>query len=132
MCVASEKVEQLYQAGLKAQEALKDPQQKRSSYKTAARKDHPLFDLNPQIAREFLLRSQSETNNSSVSFQQPQEQFTQWKEEEEQALKVEQTPEERPTSFAQALLRKLNITEEGEGSNGPKGLNSILCNCFQV
>ena len=119
--IASEKVEQLYQAELKAQETLKDPQRKRSSYKTATRKDHPLFDVNPRIAREFLLRSQLDTNNNGVSFQQAHEQFTQWKEEEEQALKVEQTQEERPASFAQALLRKLNIAEDDEGSNGLKG-----------
>lgn len=93
---------------------------KRSSYK-ATRKEQPLFDINPRVALEFLLRAQSEKDGSKVTFQLPDEKFTQWKKEEEQALKVEQTPEERPTSFAQALLRKLNISEDND-TNGAKGL----------
>lgn len=114
-------VEQLYQSSIVPKEAPKEPPQKRSSYKAVARKEQPLFDINPRIAREFLLRAQSEADDS-VTFQLPNEQFTQWKEEEESALKVEQPPEERPTSFAQALLRKLNISDGGDGTNGSKGV----------
>ena len=118
--IAFEMVEQIYQSSVVPKEAQKEPPPKRSSYKVVARKEQPLFDINPRVAREFLLRAQSEADGS-ITFQLPNEQFTQWKEEEESALKVEQPPEERPTSFAQALLRKLNIADGGDGTNGPKG-----------
>ena len=69
---------------------------------------------------EFLERARVGADSRSVTFQQPQEQFTQWKEEEQQAIKVEQPPEGPPTSFAQALLRKLNFND-GSNVNGIKG-----------
>ena len=119
---ASEKVEQIYQISLAPKE--KEGPSKRASYKSTARKEQPLFDVNPRIAREFLTRSRLETGNARITFQLPNEEFTQWKEEEKVATKTEQTPEVRPTSFAEALLRKLNIAGEEEG--GPKGLHSLL------
>ena len=80
----------------------------------------PLFDINPQTTKEFLERVRAEANNYDISFQLPQEQFTQWKEEEQQAIKAEQPVEGPPTSFAQALLRKLNFNDAAD-ANGTKG-----------
>ncbi|MCJ1471959.1 hypothetical protein MMC13_000602 [Lambiella insularis] len=115
-----EKVEQIYQASLIPKEVQKEPAPKKPSSK-ATRKEIPLFDINPRSAREFLLRAQGE-HIKNVSFQLPLEQFTQWKEEEQQAIKAEQAPEGPPTSFAQALLRKLNFSD-GNDSNGIKGIS---------
>ncbi|MCJ1379926.1 hypothetical protein MMC17_003029 [Xylographa soralifera] len=112
-----EKVEQLYQALLTAKEPQKEPAPRKTSTK-AARKETPLFDINPRTSREFLLRAQGE-NLNSISFQLPHEHFTQWKEEEQQATKVEPPPEGPPTSFAEALRRK-KFNDELE-SNGAKG-----------
>ena len=122
---AFENVEKAYQSSLLQKESQKEPLPKKSTNKASGRKEQqPLFDLNPRIAREFLLRSQSKTDqtvNDVVTFQLPGQQFTQWKNEEEKAIKAEQPPEQPPSSFAQALLRKLNIVEE---DSGPKGMDS--------
>lgn len=117
--IAFEKVEQIYQASLVPKEIQIEPTTKKLSSKIN-RKEISLFDINPLSAREFLLRAQAE-DIKSVSFQLPQEQFTQWKEEQKQAIKAEQAPEGPPTSFAQALLRKLNFNN-GADSNGAKGI----------
>lgn len=85
------------------------------------RKEIPLFDINPRTTMEFLERARAGTDSHGVTFQQTQEQFTQWKEEEQEAIKAEQAPEGPPTSFAQALLRKLNF-HDGSDANGTKGL----------
>ncbi|MCJ1438230.1 hypothetical protein MMC27_007617 [Xylographa pallens] len=114
---AFEKVEQIYQASLAAKEPQKETAPKKTSSKST-RKETPLFDINPQTSTEFLLRAQ-EANLNNISFQLPHEQFTQWKEEEQQATKVEQTPEGPPTSFAEALRRK-KLNDDLE-SNGTKG-----------
>ncbi|MCJ1400515.1 hypothetical protein MMC11_003721 [Xylographa trunciseda] len=113
-----EKVEQLYQASLAPKEPQKESAPKKTSSK-ATRKETPLFDINPRTAKEFLLRAQG-ANINNVSFQLPHEQFTQWKEEEQQATKVEQPPEGPPTSFAEALRRKkFNDELESNGNKGP-------------
>ena len=120
--LAFENVEKTFQSSLLQQEAQKEPPSKKSVSKVSGRKEQqPLFDLNPRIAREFLSRFQSRSNQTVddiVTFQLPGQQFTQWKNEEEKAIKAEQPPEQPPSSFAQALLRKLNIVEE---ESGPKG-----------
>ena len=100
-------------------ESQKEPLPKKPISK-AARKDVPLFDINPQTTKEFLERAKAGADNYDVSFQLPQEQFTQWKEEEQQAIKTEQPVEGPPTSFAQALLRKLNFNDTAD-ANGTKG-----------
>ena len=120
--LAFENVEKICQPPLLQKESQKEPPSKKSLSKVSGRKEQqPLFDLNPRIAREFLSRYQSRTNQTVddiVTFQLPSQQFTQWKNEEEKAIKAEQPPEQPPSSFAQALLRKLNIVEE---ESGPKG-----------
>ena len=131
--LASEKVDQLYKASIPPKETQKEPQPKRSSYKAASRKDYPLFDINPRVAKEFLSRAQSDTTSHGVKFQLPNEQFTAWKEVEKVVEKSE-TVEERPTSFAQALLSKLNLANDtGKSSNGVKGQHRYTpCRQVQV
>ena len=120
--LAFENVEKTCQSLLLQKESQKEPPSKKPVSKVSGRKEQqPLFDLNPRVAREFLSRYQSMTDQNAdkiVTFQLPGQQFTQWKNEEEKAIKAEQPPEQPPTSFAQALLRKLNIVEE---ESGPKG-----------
>ena len=53
-----------------------------------------------------------------MTFQKNEEQFTQWKVEEKQAVQAEQSPVGPPTSFAQALLRKLNTNDTSNDSKG--------------
>ncbi|MCJ1286003.1 hypothetical protein MMC26_005345 [Xylographa opegraphella] len=114
---AFEKFEELYQTSLVTKEVQKESAPKRASSKST-RKETPLFDINPRTAREFLLRTQG-ANINNISFQLPHEQFTQWREEEQQANKVENLPEGPPTSFAEALRRK-KFNDELE-ANGTKG-----------
>jgi hypothetical protein len=85
----------------------------------ANRKETRLFDINPRTTMEFLERSRAVMNNHRVTFQHPQEQFTQWKEEEEKAIKAAQQPQAPPATFAQAvLLSKLNFTPENSEVKG--------------
>ena len=57
-----------------------------------------------------------------VALQLPDEQFMAWKVAEKTVEKTE-TTDERPTSFAQALLSKLNLASEADKSpNGLKGM----------
>jgi hypothetical protein len=70
-----------------------------------------LFDINPRIAGEFLLRARSEQDSYGVLFQAPGEEFSQWKEGREPPIQVEKAPEAAPSSFQAALLRKLNIND---------------------
>ena len=119
LCTALEKVEQIYKASLiPPKEVQKEPTTKKPLPKAARKEQRPLFDINPRTAQEFLVRAQSTTDKLGVIFQSSEEKFTQWKEEEKQAAQAEQSPIGPPTSFAQALLRKLNIND---GSNDPKG-----------
>lgn len=60
-----------------------------------------------------------------MKFQQENEEFTQWKEEEEKRVEEKVETPTAPTSFADALLRKLTIKEE---KAQPKGVYpSHLC-----
>ena len=97
----------------------KDAATPRSSGRPA-RKEQLLFDINPRAAWEFLSRAKSEKGVAGVLFQQEDEEFTQWREEDEKAAEKVETPQAAPTSFAEALLRKLNMKGDSE-SNGPKG-----------
>ena len=97
----------------------KDAATPRSSGRTA-RKEQPLFDINPRATWEFLQRVKSEKGEDGVKFQQENEEFTQWREEDEKAAEKVETPPAAPTSFAEALLRKLNMKDDSE-SNGLKG-----------
>jgi hypothetical protein len=114
---AFEGVEKACKAAPVNNEAAKDSFNKKSAGK-GPRREEALFDINPRAAREFLLRAQNERIQPGVSFQSEREQFTQWREEEERAARAQ--PHSAPTSFAQALLKKLNINDEAD-TNGVKG-----------
>ena len=120
--IALDQVEAAYKVSLIPKEVPKEVVAKKTSGR-AARKEQPLFDINPRTAQEYLSRAQSEKGEEGVKIQLVEEQFTQWKEEEKEAAKPE-TPPSAPTSFAEALLRKLNIKDE-TGSSGSKGESSL-------
>jgi hypothetical protein len=119
---AWEAAEQQYKASLIPASKLKESTTKRVPGK-AARKDYPLFDINPRTAWEFLSRANTDNGVPGVSFQVQEQEFTQWKEDEQKLQKAE-SPPAAPTSFAEALLRKLNINDD-EDANGSKG--SRIC-----
>ena len=116
--IASEQVEKIYKASIALKDVPKDTANARSSGR-AVRKEQPLFDINPRTTWEFLSRMRSEKGEEGVKFQEENEEFTQWKEEEEKAAEKVETVPAPPTSFADALLRKLNMKDNSE-SNGPK------------
>ena len=113
-----DRVEAAYKASLVPKEVQKEAAAKKPSGR-AARKEQPLFDINPRTAREYLSRAQSEKGEEGVKLQSSEEYFTQWKEEEKEAVKPE-SPPPAPSSFADALLRKLNIRDDSN-SAGSKG-----------
>lgn len=96
-----------------------EPQRPRASGKPA-KSEHPVFDLNPLVAGEFLARLQSD-DKSTVEFQKDSEQYSPWKimelEEESRAA-----TENRPATFAQAV-QKQNIerllNSDGVGNGKP-------------
>lgn len=94
------------------QNGQKDTSIKRSSGRTS-RKEQPLFDINPRTVQEYLARAQSEKGEVGVGVQLVGEDFTQWKDEEEEEIGKAESPLTAPTSFADALLRKLNIKDNG-------------------
>ena len=107
--LAMEQLEEAYKASIVPEN--KEAPNKRYSGKPN-RREQPLFDINPRTAKEFLARAQSEDGVDGVQFQQPDQEFTQWKEEEMEASMPE-SPLPAPSGYAEALMRKLNI------KNGP-------------
>ena len=123
---ALEEVEKQYQASLISKEPPKEPAAKRASGRAPRREEHPLFDINPRTAWEFLCRVQSVPSGTGISFQKEGEEFSQWKSEYSRAKLAESVPV-APSSFADALLRKLNIAggKENGGTNGLFGRTRI-------
>ena len=118
---ALEHVEKASKAVTAQKEVQKDTTTGRPSGR-AARKEQPLFDINPRTTWEFLSRAKSEKGEEGVKLQEENEEFTQWKEEDEKAIEKEKaavTPT-APTSFADALLRKLNMKDDSD-SDSAKG-----------
>jgi hypothetical protein len=113
-----EAAEKAYKASIAPKDVQKDNIPRASG--RAARKEYPLFDINPRTVWEFLERAKSEKGEEGVKLQQEKEDFTQWNEEEEKPV-AEAPP--APTSFADALLRKLTIKED---NNQPKGRFEIF------
>ena len=85
------------------------------------KKEYPAFDINPTLAKNFLLRLktwknkdaaaeqreflQEKENHAAVSFQSSSEQYTPWKDVEMEE-EPQQVVEDRPTTWADALRRK--------------------------
>ena len=110
---ALEQVEKAAEAALNPKSTPKEPNPKRSSGRASRRGEQPLFDANPRVAREFLKRAQ-EGHLERVILQLPGEEFTQWKEEEEKEAAKSESPVAPPSSFADALLRKSNLSNGGD------------------
>ena len=100
------------------------------------KKEYPTFDINPRVAREYLerLRTRKEQdadeeqrvffnekeNHEAVHFQQPNEQYTPWKDlvVEEEKSEIIEGP---PTSWAEALRRKQNLANGISEKSASKG-----------
>lgn len=116
-------VEELYRASI-APKGIPKEQSAKRSFGKPSRKEHPLFDINPRTAWEFICRAKSERGERGVSFQFEGQCFTQWEKAAEEVVRHE-SPPAAPTSFAEALLRKLNIAKESEG-NGEQFEGALL------
>lgn len=96
-----------------------DSPKKRLSWKNA-RKEHPAFDINLQVASEFIKRMEIEGPSASVVFQRISEEYSPWKGVEVPQEKSE-IKEDRPSTFAQALARSSPVNGLPEIANVSKG-----------
>lgn len=96
-----------------------DPPKKRLSWKNV-RKEHPAFDINTQVALEFVKRTEVEESKTMVEFQKPSEEYSPWKGVEVQQEKKE-VKEERPSTFAQALAKSNTANGLSSVAGAPKG-----------
>ncbi|KAL8794344.1 MAG: hypothetical protein Q9195_003041 [Heterodermia aff. obscurata] len=103
-----ESVEKIYQKSIEPKPEPKEPARPKASGRPA--KVHPAFDINPRVVREFLDRCRVEENKLGVEFQQETEQYTPWKNLQEQE-EEQKAPDAKPAGYAAALLKKLNIKE---------------------
>ena len=131
---ALEEVQKAAEVSLVPKDAPKDASKeataKRHSGKPNRREEKPLFNINPRVAREFLKRAQ-DGDVTGMQFQSAEEEFSQWKEEEEKEAAKAESPVAPPTSFAEALLRKLNLKDgsnetKGEGTHAAHALRSLM------
>lgn len=118
-----EQVEQLYQKSVEPKPTTQEAPRPRTLGKPP-KKEHPAFDINPRVAREYLGRLkhrkdqdagseqrlffQETENHEAVCFQQPNEHYTPWKDLDVEEDKPEAI-EGPPTSWAEALRRKQNL-----------------------
>ncbi|MCJ1463733.1 hypothetical protein MMC07_002342 [Pseudocyphellaria aurata] len=100
-----EHVEQLFKDYKQQEIKTSAPPRQRSSLR-ARRTQYPAFDINPHVAHELLARLGLEKIEHLVTFQQPSEEYSPWK---EVGVMVEKEPNrEGPTTWAQAALTSLN------------------------
>lgn len=81
-----------------------------------------MFDINLQVAEEFLVRQkmQGELQNH-ITFQQPSEEYSLWK-GVEVAVGKKDSKEDGPTTWAQAALTSLQIKSSSSTTvDTPKG-----------
>lgn len=116
--LAIERVEQLFKDYKKQEIKKPAPSRQRSSLR-AQRKEYPAFDINPHVAQELLARLGLEKVEHLVTFQQPSEEYSPWK---EVGVKVDkESNREGPTTWAQAALTSLNKVQMVNGADNPKG-----------
>ena len=87
-----------------------------------------MFDINLQVAEEFLVRQkiQGELQNH-ITFQQPSEEYSLWK-GVEVAVGKKDSKEDGPTTWAQAALTNLQIKSGSSATvDTPKGQYSCEC-----
>ncbi len=144
--LVAEQVEQIYQKPKETKPAPKEATRPKPFGKPA-KIEYPPFDINPLLAKNFLMRLntwkeedviseqrlffQEKENHGAVSFQQTSEQYTPWKDLEIEEEKP-QVVEDRPTTWAEALRRKQNLANGiVENSQGRKGDTPpyVLDNC---
>lgn len=101
-----------------------EPPRQKSSLKNA-RKEYPTFDINLRVAVEFLGRLKSGETRGLFVFQQQSEEYSPWKVVDIPTEKRE-SKEDRPTTFAQAVMVKQNTAN---GSAG--GLDAAKGACSQ-
>ena len=134
-CTVAEGVEQLYQKSIEPKPTLKDAPKPKATGKPA-KKEYPVFDTNPKIARAYVARLQAgkdyetgplgrpiyenEERHGAVHFAQPNEQYTPWKDVEEVEEKAE-IHDDRPESWADKLRRKQNMANGITENKLPKG-----------
>ena len=139
-----ENVDQLYQKSIEPKPILKEASKPKATWKPA-KKEYPVFDTNPKIARAFLARLQAgkdyetghlgrpiyeeEESHGAVHFSQTSEQYTPWKNVEEVEEKVE-VPEDRPESWADKLRRKQNMANGTSKDQQSKGLYAVMTQIF--
>ena len=123
-------MEQIYQKSKEIKALPKEATRPKSSSKPV-KKEHPAFDINPLLAKTFLSRLktwkdeeavseqrnfyQEKENHGAISFQQPSEQYTPWKDVEVEE-ETPQVADDRPTTWAEALRRKQNLANGTNGS----------------
>ncbi len=117
---ALERVEQLYQKSVEPKSKAQEPARPKSSGKTA-RKEHPIFDINPRLTRAFLAWLQRDKDYwdpeipLATEFQRANEVYTPWTLAEEQQEKRDESPEKGPATFAQAVA-KSNLAKRAPGA----------------
>ena len=100
--------------------------QSQKSNGKSARREQPIYDNNPRVTLEFLNRLQAESGNGLV-FQNQGEEYSPW--QKDQTPPLRQVQEERPTTFAEAVRHKLNVTNGTSGAQGAtKGTESQFSN----
>lgn len=135
MCAASENVEQLYKKSIEPKPTAQEPPRPKSASKSA-RKVNPAFDINPAVVREFLTRlrkgkeeEQDDEEKSlcyederwaAIQFQTPKEEYTPWKDVPVEEP-MEETPDDRPLSWAELAKKKLQANGGVDKGQGLKG-----------
>lgn len=113
--IAIESVEKIYQKSIEPKPEPKEAARPKPSGRTV--KVHPTFDINPRVVREFLDRCKNEDSKFSVEFQQEAEQYTPWKNLQEQE-EEQKAPDAKPVDYAAALLKKLAIKAPVQATKG--------------
>ena len=133
--IASDTVAQLYNKSIEPKPTTQEPSRPKSASKSA-RKVNPAFDINPAIAKEFLVRlrkgKEEEQDNkekalccederwANIQFQTPNEEYTPWKDVPAEEPKPE-ISDDRPLSWAELAKKKLQANGDSEKGNSLKG-----------
>lgn len=137
---ASENVEQLYKKSVEPKSTAQETPRPKLAGKPA-KKVHPAFDINPTVAREFLIRVQNgkageqyvkerppyeeDEKWDAVHFQTSEEEYTPWKTSLGEELDVE-APDDRPLSWAELAKKKSQANGSADTSQLPKGEEYLL------
>ena len=113
--IAIESVEKIYQKSIEPKPEPKEAVRPKPSGRPV--KVHPTFDINPRVVREFLDRCKIEDSKLNVEFQQEAEQYTPWKDLQEQE-EEQKDPDAKPVDYAAALLKKLAIKAPIQATKG--------------